>query len=775
MIKVKIRSLRIPEIGDKTASRSAQKGIIGMILPQYDMPFTSDGVVPDIIINPHCIPSRMTINQLMECIASKSAVSRGEFVYSTPFTSHSHNVLDKLCDQLHSTGYQRHGNEVMYNGITGKMFKSQIFIGPTYYQRLKHLVNNKIHARDHGSVQSLVRQPLEGRSKEGGLRFGEMERDCIAASASISLKMEIGIKIKDMENLGWTVLGWDETLQNMVPSQQIAFLNKGERECVKVILEDGRELICTPEHKLLTSENEWVEANKLIHNQSLLKCSVSYPTIDLMTEIRECQSWSLQVGSISLSTNTISEFLRTLAFTRLMGMFAADTTISHSGNTLVGSISVGHETDLSNVVDDLAFFCHREIIKTSYKKDDRGYGCYRVFIPTHFLLDVVTNIPGIMIGKRVLQPFTLPAFILEDDCPRPLIREFLAAFMGGDGHINVLGKKRGMLKLNSVDVSKSRIYTHSNSLVIMMENVKKLFNKCGITNITIQQLKETTTSKNRKKIEPYYEGCFECILHIGMSEALIYHSNIGFRYCSHKSMRFEAFVARRRLCHNILRQRLWIVNKVDEILNYKERHKNGAVKINTSKAIRQAVSDLEKHERLLHPQVVPSPHDLSDHLLKGTQLQLKSSKFESDGEFIERIGVMSWFRDDNVQIAYGTKVSEHGLPTMNLKVIDVRPCGIETVYDIQVDKTESFLANGVVAHNCMISHGVSRFLNERLFDLSDKFQVPVCKNCGCFPNHLNKCSICDQEEIMYINLPYACKLLLQELSAMCIKINFKIK
>jgi DNA-directed RNA polymerase beta subunit len=179
MIKVKIRYLRIPEIGDKTASRSAQKGTIGMILRQEDMPFTSEGIVPDIIINPHSQPSRMTINQLLECVAAKGAVINGKYVYSTPFSQYSHDIVDTLTDDLFSCGYERHGNETMYNGLTGEMFKTQIFIGPTYYQRLKHLVGCKIHARDHGSVQSLVRQPLEGRSKEGGLRFGEMERDCM--------------------------------------------------------------------------------------------------------------------------------------------------------------------------------------------------------------------------------------------------------------------------------------------------------------------------------------------------------------------------------------------------------------------------------------------------------------------------------------------------------------------------------------------------------------------------------------------------------------------
>ena len=179
LVKVVIRALRIPEVGDKFASRAAQKGTVGMILNDEDMPFTSDGIRPDIIINPHCIPSRMTVNQLMECVLGKTCLMNGAFGDATPFTSASVNIADQLCDNLGKVGFQRNGYETMYNGMTGEMMEAQIFIGPTYYQRLKHLVSDKIHARAQGPITTLTRQPLEGRSRDGGLRFGEMERDCM--------------------------------------------------------------------------------------------------------------------------------------------------------------------------------------------------------------------------------------------------------------------------------------------------------------------------------------------------------------------------------------------------------------------------------------------------------------------------------------------------------------------------------------------------------------------------------------------------------------------
>lgn len=186
IVKIVIINNRIPEVGDKFASRAAQKGTIGIVYPQHDMPFTSEGITPDIIMNPHAIPSRMTINQLMECVLAKGCCLDGTYGDSTAFGK---TTSDIICSKLEKNGFQSRGYETMYNGMTGEMLKAKIFIGPTYYQRLKHMVVDKIHARANGPKTTLTRQPLEGRSRDGGLRFGEMERDCmIAHGASRFLK-----------------------------------------------------------------------------------------------------------------------------------------------------------------------------------------------------------------------------------------------------------------------------------------------------------------------------------------------------------------------------------------------------------------------------------------------------------------------------------------------------------------------------------------------------------------------------------------------------------
>ncbi|KAI9682946.1 MAG: DNA-dependent RNA polymerase II [Trizodia sp. TS-e1964] len=185
-VKVRMRTTKIPQIGDKFASRHGQKGTIGITYRQEDMPFTHQGIVPDLIINPHAIPSRMTIAHLIECQLSKVSSLRGFEGDATPFTE---VTVDSVSRLLREHGYQSRGFEVMYNGHTGKKLVAQVFLGPTYYQRLRHMVDDKIHARARGPVQILTRQPVEGRARDGGLRFGEMERDCmISHGASAFLK-----------------------------------------------------------------------------------------------------------------------------------------------------------------------------------------------------------------------------------------------------------------------------------------------------------------------------------------------------------------------------------------------------------------------------------------------------------------------------------------------------------------------------------------------------------------------------------------------------------
>ena len=401
------------------------------------------------------------------------------------------------------------------------------------------------------------------------------------------------------------------------------------------------------------------------------------------------------------------------------------------------------------------------------------------------------QLKGVQIGAKIGQPAQLPDFITDPNCPRPIVREFVAAVYGADGHTCCLSLHRGRRDLlTSIGFSKTKPTEHLESLTIMMQTMQRLLAKCGIMKTTIQPARQTSGSKKKADVNSQN---FQINLHIDISELVSFSEKVGFRYCCHKSQRLEAGVSYKRLRDETIRQHNEIVSRVDELTGFSQIKAEFPDKIvHTKKAILQAVEELKEREALVHEYAIPSTHDITNQLVKGTIFgKFAFGAFPTAEEFMAEIGALDWFLNEPPVFShevedsqeedeeeeedvgnYGVDRVDEVLPTMNLKVIDIRPIGVKQVYDIEVEETHSFLANGVVSHNCMVSHGASRFTRGRMYDASDKYQVHVCKKCGMIAAyndamHIHICHTCNNKtEFSYVEIPYSYKLLSQELISM---------
>ncbi len=317
-----------------------------------------------------------------------------------------------------------------------------------------------------------------------------MERDCFTGSTPIVLFQGLNVYIKNMNTRNYEILGYSTSNKGLIKSEQTHFLCKGKKECLKITFEDGRIIECTRNHKLLNEKTQWIEAKDLILNKTRLQTGIIYPTVDFDEEIKLCNNWTIKINDYIFETNTYEEYMKTLAFCRILGYITTDGSLSKKS----GRVRLGHQLDVEMIIKDLSFF-QNTLIPKMHKK-----GYYEIDINKK-LLNILINIEGVTLGKKINQNFTLPYFIYDDNCPTPIIREFLGGLFGGDGHTCILGMHRGKRDImTSVAFAKSRKIKQLKSLEKTMNDIKEiLHNRFGISNVSIQKPKETSWSKNITK------------------------------------------------------------------------------------------------------------------------------------------------------------------------------------------------------------------------------------------------------------------------------------
>jgi intein/homing endonuclease len=595
-----------------------------------------------------------------------------------------------------------------------------------------------------------------------------------------------------------TVRSYDTSKDGIEHDEAVAFADKGTRPCVRIYLEDGSHVDSTPDHRFMCADGQWRPANQL--EGLRIKKGAQPPPIDLQAEMA------------LLDTNSVREYERTMALFRILGWVLADGHIPRQGQW---SVFMGHQFDVDTMLDDIELLSGTRPATRFYP--DQGYGStFRIGIPASISRLLENFDEDIMRGRRSTQPARWPMAILSDECPLPILREFVAALFGGDGSTACLVLHRGKRdQLFGLRFSQSRVKRHVRSLETYMGQLKGMLIRLGIDgdsmNITTHKVKEPDsefTESGRVRLHAN-EDVYAVRLHIDVSQIEAFHERIGFRHCVHKATRLEAAVSYYRLRRTVQRQTNWVVQRAKQLsgtvtgLNYtyaramaeaKKRRRNGGM--TTRQAVHRAHDELRAMEPIYnHHYSLPSYEMVLDRLKvvrKDAQApKMMHKHFPKAEDYLRSISADAFFTGDNEKIVYGVGRDRDTLPVMHLKVIAVKPIGERPVYDIEVAKNHNFLANGVVAHNCIISHGASQFLLERLFEQSDAYSTVVCAACGLLavpakPRNAPVvgmavrgydepfCRVCNTGvHVREVKMPYACKLLVQELMACCIAFRFR--
>jgi aconitase A len=523
---------------------------------------------------------------------------------------------------------------------------------------------------------------------------------CITEGAPVLLANGTARRIEQMPRAGGAALLAPTADGRLGTSVQAEMMVQGERECVSLVLQDGRTLVCTPDHEILCTDGRWVRADQLVMGQDRVVVGLEAP---LDEPGNDEAGYTLHVGKLTFTMDTDQERLRTLAFARLLGHLLSDGSISLLGQ---GRMHVGQAMDREAVLDDVELLTGYRPASTRY--DQRKW---TIVLPKP-LTDAISTLPGVRVGRRIQQVPTLPAFVLDESCPVTVVREFLGGLFGADGHAPVLhrwGKREEEATLEPPAYSQSTIPEHVKALKQVMDDVTRLLARCGVktngANVYEYPTRHATSSYPTAQ-----DGIPRVEVRLELPDGLSFVERVGFRYCMDKALRASAAAVYWRLVDQIHRQRLWMSARL------KDLHQ-ADYELSFSRARKRAAVELMDREPVVSPHyALLEGHDRFSRLPQSTArkfqpLHRDSCDFPSPVELFSQIGAREWFAplcsraDTETSKRYCIEKEALTLPTLALQVVERRPVGRRAVFDLAVNDLHAFVAGTVAVHNCIGNSG----------------------------------------------------------------------
>ena len=519
---------------------------------------------------------------------------------------------------------------------------------------------------------------------------------CISRGTPVLQANGMARPIEDLPPGGGAMVYGPTSTSTLAIARQSAAYTKGTRECVSLTLQDGRELVCTPDHELLRSDGAWVPADALRPGVDRVVMGLEAP-VDAIGDDED--GWTLRSGTFDFTMSTPNERQRTLAFARLLGHLLGDGSISALGQS---RINVGQAIDREAVINDIEIVTGKRPAGTRY--DDRKWS---IVLPTG-LSDAIIALQGVRVGLRIDQPPILPEFVLREACPRAVIREYLGGVFGADGHSPMLHRYGdGDASMGHPAYSQAVRPEHVAQQRIVMDQLCMLLDTCGVhiagARVYEYPVRKSASTYTTADVGPRIE------VRLNLPDGLTFVTNVGFRYCVDKALRASAAAVYWRTIDSIRHQRVQMMTRLTRL-----HADQPALSFAAARTI--AAAELAERETVVFPHYSTlQGTDRFDRLpapINGFRpLHRESAGFPSVVELLTEIGARDWFSAlSTKETADHTKhycVAKDALelPTFTLRVIDRRDAGEREVFDISVDGVHAFIANGVSVANCIGNSG----------------------------------------------------------------------